>query len=76
MWNEKLELPEGSYCLSDIQDQFEHITKKLGESANTTPKRGYFFETLTSATMNLLGRTESKITKDKNGENVTHLEIA
>ena len=26
--------------------------------------------------MKLLGSTESKITKDKNGENVTHLEIA
>ena len=25
--------------------------------------------------MKLLGRTESKITKDKNGENVPHLEI-
>ena len=26
-------------------------------------------------TMKLLGSTESKITKDKNGENVPHLEI-
>ena len=26
--------------------------------------------------MKLLGNTESKITKDKNGENVPHLEIA
>ena len=26
--------------------------------------------------MKLLGSTESKITKDKNGENVPHLEIA
>ena len=25
--------------------------------------------------MQLLGRTENKITKDKNGENVPHLEI-
>ena len=25
--------------------------------------------------MKLLGRTESKITKDKNGENVLHLEV-
>ena len=25
--------------------------------------------------MKLLGSTENKITKDKNGENVTHLEI-
>ena len=26
--------------------------------------------------MNLLGSTENKITRDKNGENVPHLEIA
>ena len=26
--------------------------------------------------MNLLGNTESKITKDKNGENIPHLEVA
>ena len=32
-------------------------------------------ELLTSETMKLLGNTEYKITKDKNGENVPHLEI-
>ena len=31
--------------------------------------------TLTSETMKLLGSTESKITKDKNGENMPYLEI-
>ena len=30
---------------------------------------------LTPETMKLLGSTESKITKDKNGENVPHLEV-
>ena len=25
MWNEKFELPDGSYYVSDIQDYFEHI---------------------------------------------------
>ena len=30
---------------------------------------------LTPETMKLLGNTENKITKDKNGENVPHLEI-
>ena len=30
---------------------------------------------LTRETMKLLGSTENKITKDKNGENVTHLEV-
>ena len=38
-------------------------------------KNGYCLELLTPETMNLLGSIESKITKDKNGENVYHLEI-
>ena len=38
-------------------------------------KNGYSFELLTSKTMKLLGSTESKITKDKNSENVAYLEI-
>ena len=38
-------------------------------------KTGYYLELLTPETMKLLASTESKITKDKNSENVTHLEI-
>ena len=38
-------------------------------------KDGYSMELLTSGTMKLLGSTENKITKDKNGENVLHLQI-
>ena len=38
-------------------------------------KNGYNLELLTKGTMKLLGGTENKITKDKNGENVPHLEI-
>ena len=38
-------------------------------------KNGYYLELLTPETMKLLGSTESKITKDKNSENVPHLEI-
>ena len=38
-------------------------------------KSGYYLELLTPETMKLLGNTESKITKDKNGENVPYLEI-
>ena len=38
-------------------------------------KDGYGLELLTKETMKLLGRTENKITKDKNRENVPHLEI-
>ena len=38
-------------------------------------KKGYTLELLTKETMKLLGHTKNKITKDKNGENVPHLEI-
>ena len=38
-------------------------------------KNGYSLELLAKETMKLLGSTKNKITKDKNGENVPHLEI-
>ena len=38
-------------------------------------KAGYYLELLTPETMKLLGSTKSKINKDKNDENVPHLEI-
>ena len=38
-------------------------------------KTGYSFELLTPEIMKVLGSTENKITKDKNGKNVPHLEI-
>ena len=85
------ELPDGSYSVSDIQDYFEYILKKHSESVDNPSirmyinrienritfkiKNGYYLELLTPETMKLLGSTESKITKDKNGETVPHLEI-
>ena len=39
-------------------------------------KSRYYLELLTPETMKLFGSAESKITKDKNGENVPHLEVA
>ena len=90
-WSEEFELPDGSYSVSDIQDYFEYILKKHSESVENPSirmyikrienritfkiKNGYYLELLTPETMKLLGSTESKITKDKNGENVPHLEI-
>ena len=90
-WSEEFELPDGSYSVSDIQDHFEHILKKHSESVDNPSirmyinrienritfkiKNGYYLELLTPETMKLLGSTESKITKDKNGENVPHLEV-
>ena len=38
-------------------------------------KNGYSLELLSSEAMKSLGSTENKITKDRNGENVLHLEI-
>ena len=90
-WNEEFTLPDGSYSVSDIQDYFEYILKKHEENNNKPSiqiyvnkienritlkiKDGYSLELLTKETMKLLGSTENKITKDKNLENVPHLEI-
>ena len=66
--NEKFELPGGSNSVSDIQDYFEYIIKK--------------HEKLTDNLENIENRITFKIKReyylellDKNGENVTHLEI-
>ena len=74
-----------------IQDYFEYILKKHSESVDNPSiriyvnkienritfkiKNGYYLELLTPETIKMLGCTVSKITKDKNGENVPHLEI-
>ena len=89
-WNDKFESPDGLYSVSDIQDYFEYILKKHGEDIDKPSvqiyvnkienrvtfkiKNGYSLELLTPETMKLLGSTEDKITKEKNGENVPHLE--
>ena len=90
-WNDKSELPNGSYSVTYIQDYLEHILKKHRENTDNPSikiyegkmenritikiKNGYSLELLTSETMKLLGRSQNKITKDKNSENVPHLEI-
>ena len=90
-WSEEFELPDGSYSISDIQDYFEYILKKHSESVDNPSiriyvnrienritfkiKSGYYLELLTPETVKLLGSTESKITKNKKGENVPHLEV-
>ena len=37
--NEELELPDGSYSVSDIQDYFEYILEKHGEKTNSSSIR-------------------------------------
>ena len=49
--------------------------KKIENRIISKIKTGYYLEVLTPETMKLIGSTDSKITKDKNGENVPYLEI-
>ena len=84
-------MPDGSYSASDIQDYFEYVLKKHGESIGNVSvktyvnkikkrirfriKNGYSVEISTPETIKLLGSTENKINKEKNGENGPHLEM-
>ena len=62
--NEKIDNPLIRIYINKIENR---ITIKI--------KTGDYLELLTPGTMKLLGSTENEITKDKNGENVQHLEI-
>ena len=89
--NEEFELPDGSNCISDVQDYFEYILKKTREKTDNSAirihvnkiqniitfkiKTGHYLELLTPETMKLFGNTKSKITKNKIGEIVPNLEI-
>ena len=69
-WNDKFELPDGLYSVSDIQDYFEYVLKRHGENVDKPPvqiyvnktenritfkiKTGYGLELLTPETMNYL----------------------
>ena len=77
------------FCIK-YSNYFEYILKKHGENTDKPSvqiyvnkiedsvkfkiKDGYSVERLTPETMKLLGRTENKITKEKNGEDVLHFE--
>ena len=90
-WNDKFELPDGSYSASDVQDYFKYILKEHGENIDTPSvqiylnkienrltfkiKNWYSLELLTPETIKLFVSTENKITQDKNAQNVPHLEI-
>ena len=80
-WNDKLDLPDGSYSIADIQDYFEFIIKKHGNLAENPPvqiypnkirtrivfkvKTGCKLELLSLETMNLLGSTKKILIKVK-----------
>ena len=74
-WSEELQLPDGSYSVSDTQDYFDYIIKKHEavpdnlsitmyinkvEKINTFKiKTGYYLEILTPTTMKVLGNLEA-----------------
>ena len=90
-WNKTFDLPDGSYSIDDIQDNFEVIIKRHEILTDNPPvknypnriknrivfkiKTGYKLELLTLETMKLLGSTNNVVDKDKNSENVPKLEI-
>ena len=91
-WNEEFELSDGPYSASDIQEYFGYIIEKhetvtdnpsikiyVNKIENRITFRintGYYLELLMTETMKLFGSTKSKIIKDENGKNISHLEIA
>ena len=58
-----------------INHQADIYINKIENRVTFKIKNGYSLEILTPETMKLLESTKNKITKDKNGENVPHLEI-
>ena len=54
---------------------FEIFVSKNESRITFKIKNGYYLEFLTPETIKLLGSNESKITGEKNGENVLHLEV-
>ena len=70
-WNERFELPDGSYSVSDINDYFEYIIKKyeamtdnlqiriyeirLKNEVTFRIKTGYYLKFITPETLKLLG---------------------
>ena len=89
-WNDKFDLPDESYSVSDIQDYFEFITKKNETLTENPPiqiypnkiknrivlkiKTGYKLELVSPETTKLLGIAKKDIHKDQDGKDVPKLE--
>ena len=83
-WNDEFELLDGSYSVSDIQDNIEYIIKEHETLTIIPPmhvyidginnrlvfkiKDGYKLELQIPETMKLFGRTKKLTDKTKNGE--------
>ena len=86
-----MNLLDGSYSVSDIQDYFEYIIKKHETIGDNRPaqiymnkiknsiafkiKTGYKLELFSEETMQLLGSSEKDIDQNKDGKVVPKLEI-
>ena len=88
--NDELDLSNGSYLISNIQDYFEFIIKKHETLAENPPIQvytnkiknrivfkittGYKLELLSPKTKKLLGSTKKDVDQEKDGEDVPKLE--
>ena len=89
-WNDKFDVPDGSYSIAALQNYFEYIIKKHETIAEVSPvliyvneinnrivfkiKSEYKLELLSKETMRLLGSSADTIDGDKNSELVPKLE--
>ena len=89
-WNDTFDVPDGSYSIAALQNDFEYIIKKHETIADVSPvliyvnkinnrivfkiKSGYKLELLSKETMRLLGSLADTIDGDKNSELVPKLE--
>ena len=89
-WNDEFDLPDGSYCIADIQDYFVFIIKKHETLTENPPvqiypskiknrivyrvKTSYKLELLSPEAMKLLGSSKKGVDQDKDGEDVPKLE--
>ena len=88
-WNDKFDLPDGSYSVAYIQDDFKFIIKKQETLTENSPvqiypnkiknriafkvKTGYKLGLLSSETMKLLSSTKKDNNQDKDREDVPKL---
>ena len=89
-WNDRFDVPDGSYSIAALQNYFEYTIKRHETIADISPvlifvneinnriafkiKSGYKLELLSKETMRLLGSSADTIDGDKNSELVPKLE--
>ena len=75
-WNDKFDLPDGSYYVSNIQDHFKYIIKKHETIANDPPMGVYTKKIKKRIVFNIKrGYTKKDVDRDTDGEVVPKLEF-